>query len=208
MIYFISDLHIKHTGMVGGIIKFERTCFNIIEQHDTAVKKAFNILAPEDEVWILGDIGYYDEWIKTIKSKKYLIMGNHDKWSKAHYENLFDKVYDHPVWFSPRIVLSHEPIPVEDDILNIHGHLHNSQLDKVNYLNVNIHRMGYKLCSLKQINKMLCKIPKLNDKYKFGHEWWINNQMYDSDVSPQYKPPLASDGRHIDVVKLLELEKM
>ena len=54
-----------------------------------------------------------------------MIKGNHDNRSVNYYKNKFgfEEVYNHPVWFERRIVLSHIPIPVEDDIINIHGHL-------------------------------------------------------------------------------------
>lgn len=209
MIYFVSDLHLKHTNKNGGgIIEFERTNFNSIEEHDAFIKNViFSTMRKADELWILGDLGTDYEWIKDVPGKKYLIMGNHDNSTKAAYNKVFDKVYDHPVWFSRRILLSHYPERVDDDVINIHGHLHNSKLDLKNYINVNIQNLNYKLLSLKKVNDYMGTLAVDKMKYKFGYEWWIDNQVYDNSMPEKYKPPLQSDGQHIDKEKLRELKR-
>lgn len=209
MIYFVSDLHLKHVGKNGGgIIEFERTNFNSIEEHDAFIKYViFSTMKSTDELWILGDIGADYEWIKDVKGKKYLIMGNHDRGTKTAYRKVFDEVYDHPVWFSRRILLSHYPERVDSDVINVHGHLHNSKLDLPNYINVNIQNLNYKLLSLKQVNNLMGSIAVDTLKYKFGSEWWIDRQVYDDSMPEKYKPPLKEDGKHVDGRKLRELRR-
>ena len=77
-----------------------------------------------DTLVILGDIGNV-ECVKKLKAgRKILIMGNHDCGASNYKgDNLFDEVYEGPLFIGKRILLSHEPIDF-DFALNIHGHLH------------------------------------------------------------------------------------
>lgn len=82
-----------------------------------------------DTLIILGDIGN-PVHIKDIKVKyKILICGNHDK-GKSNYVDYFDEIYCGPLFISPKILLSHEPINLPFGV-NIHGHTHGS-CDKYN----------------------------------------------------------------------------
>lgn len=76
---------------------------------------------------ILGDIGN-TEPIKSLRAGyKVLLTGNHDKgtsnYLKTETENLFDEVYEGPLFISEKILLSHEPVDFPF-ALNIHGHTH------------------------------------------------------------------------------------
>lgn len=199
MIYFISDLHLNHSK----VIQFERTQFSSIEKHNETIKNNLFSLKENDELWVLGDLGFSFEWIAELKCKKYLILGNHDKYTVSHYKQYFDEVYNHPVWLSPRICLSHYPERVDKDVVNVHGHLHNSKLDLPNYINVNAAVIDYKPLSKKFVDALVMKIQKDKLKYKFGYEWWVEHQVYKLDIPEEYKPPLTEDGH----VKISELRK-
>lgn len=81
-----------------------------------------------DTLVILGDIGNI-ECIKKLKAgRKILIMGNHDC-GASNYKNLFDEVYEGPLFIGKRILLSHEPVEF-DYALNIHGHVHSDKKRK------------------------------------------------------------------------------
>ncbi len=196
MIYFTSDLHLGHQN----IIKFERTQFSSIQEHDefiiNTIKKK---MKKNDELYLLGDIGNQNklEWLREVEWKKYFLIGNHDYASKEYYKELFDEFYEYPHYLKKRILLSHEPQLCDKDILNIHGHLHNSHLDLANYFNVNIHICNYELVPIKRIEEKLGSIPKDNNKYKFTYEWWINNQIF---INPD-NHIMKDDGIHIDVEK-------
>lgn len=70
----------------------------------------------------LGDVGD-PKYVPMIKAhKKILILGNHD--AKGKYKDLFDEVYDGPLFIADKILLSHEPIYELRFCLNIHGHDH------------------------------------------------------------------------------------
>lgn len=177
MIYFTSDLHIGDNN----IIIPERDRFNNIEEHNKFVMESINKQLREgDELWILGDIKNIKEFnkLRKWKNKTYLILGNHDFLSKEEYEPYFTKVYDHPVYFTKRILLSHFPQLCDEDVINIHGHLHNSGLALPNYINANIHLCMYKLLSLSEIEGILRTIPINVNKHKYTYEWWADKQFY------------------------------
>ena len=94
MNYYISDLHFgcqnKHDG---------RTL-----NHDKIIKENWNkTITNGDTVYILGDIGregnnkdneYLCEIISTLKGKKVLIQGNHEKLKDIRLRQLFNEAYN------------------------------------------------------------------------------------------------------------------
>ena len=153
MRYFISDLHFGHYHDGRGIITFERTQFNTIEEHDQYIEGMIRTLCrklkPGDEVWNLGDFGsltklYTTDWIKATGAKAYFLYGNHDMQSDlSQFEHYFDQVFLYPVYLSQKLVVSHYPVAVFPDTINIHGHLHGAELFPINYINASIHVANY-----------------------------------------------------------------
>ena len=41
-----------------------------------------------------------------------------------NYYKLSNVVSDVPIFYNKRILLSHEPLPVTNETINVHGHLH------------------------------------------------------------------------------------
>lgn len=201
MHYFCSDLHFGHERTV----LFERKQFKSVEEHDAYYyKKIKDIMTPSDTLYVLGDIGLSvkEDFFKSIPGKKVLILGNHDKRSKSYYFRIgFDEVYNHPVFYSRRIVLSHEPIPVTDDVLNVHGHLHNAIIDKDNYFNVNIFFID-KPIKITSLEKKMMALPKMSLKY--GEEWFA--PLYKFITNVEDKKEVGPDG-HIDFEKLKKLKQ-
>ena len=78
-----------------------------------------------DTIIHLGDVGN-PEWMNQIKSRKILIMGNHDESIEA-LRPYFDEIYQGPLFIAPKILLSHEPIPGLSWCVNVHGHDHNQE---------------------------------------------------------------------------------
>lgn len=83
MRYFVSDFHFGHYYNGRGIITFERTQFNTIEEHDLHIEAMIRTLCrklkPGDEVWNLGDFGclnnlYTVDWIKRLEQKPIFFM--------------------------------------------------------------------------------------------------------------------------------------
>ena len=168
MIYFISDLHFGHEG----ILRLERDQFKTIEEHDEYIIEKINKQVKiTDELWILGDVGDPKQLMR-VNGKKYIILGNHDKRSMKEYEAVASKVYKHPVYYNKRVLLSHHPHPVPSCTLNVHGHLHGAVLDSPNHVNLSIDVRGYKMFSEKDIQNIVSNLPKENRK--FLQEWYAD----------------------------------
>lgn len=173
MEYFISDLHFDHKN----ILKFERVEFKTIEDHNEFIIASINsVVTKLDTLYILGDIGDDLGLIKRINGRKILIMGNHDKKSKDLYKGYFDEVYNHPLYISRRVILSHIPVPVTSGTLNVHGHLHGSYLDSNNHFNVSAMLINYRPVSLKVIDIKMSKLEK--ESVKFLEEWYAHMYVF------------------------------
>lgn len=180
MIYFISDLHFGHSN----IINFERKQFKNIEEHDKYIINKYNeIVKKDDTAYILGDLGaagygcgreYLIDCFKQLRGNKIIVMGNHDGYSVNFYKTLNGviDVFNHPLYLTKRIVLSHIPVKVNDDVINVHGHLHGAILSLDNYVCVSAHMINYKPLPLKRIMNKLYNIPK--ESIKFGEEWYAD----------------------------------
>lgn len=98
--------------------------------------KRINLYCFKNDTFIcLGDVGNA-EYVKKLRAgHKVLIMGNHDK--KKNYMNVFDEIYEGPLFISPKILLSHEPIYStcdENFCINLHGHEHNAFNNDIYYM--------------------------------------------------------------------------
>ncbi len=178
MRYFISDLHFGHSDFNGrGIITFERTQFKSIEEHDgyieAVISKLCRKLRPGDEVWNLGDFGSLDEldtvnWIKETGAKAYFVYGNHDAQADLPYfEKYFDQVFLYPVYLSQKLVVSHYPVAVWPDTINIHGHLHSAKLYPINYVNASIHVANYHPISERNLDNKFAQLPKFTRRFMY-----------------------------------------
>lgn len=148
MDYFISDLHLGHQR----VLEFERSEFKTINEHDNFIINILKKLKETDTLYILGDVGFNINLLKEIKAKKILVKGNHDKFGINKYNEVFDQIYNYPIYYRNNILLSHYPHPVENHILNVHGHLHASKLNLNNYINANIVVRNYSLLTEKDGN--------------------------------------------------------
>ena len=199
-----SDWHLNHCNdaNTGGILKFERgDKFATIQEHDryvvALVRQWLKKLHKDDTFYFLGDFGrptsdiFYELLyiFKTARCHKVAIRGNHDHEAETvQLKQLFDKVYDYPIWISNRIILSHFPCAVWKDQLNIHGHLHGSVLDSPNHLCASLHVANYQSINSHIANGYLERLPKYNrrflwepwaDKYHFTQK--KEDIIYDKD---------------------------
>ena len=199
-----SDWHLNHCNDANtdGILKFERgDKFATIQEHDKYivdfVRRWLKKLHKDDTFYFLGDFGRPTDDIfyellyifKTAKCRKVAIRGNHDHEAEtAQLKQLFDEVYDYPIWISNRIILSHFPCAVWKDQLNIHGHLHGSVLDSPNHLCASLHVANYQPINSHIANGCLGRLPKYNrrflwepwaDKYRFTQK--KEDVVYDKD---------------------------
>lgn len=146
-VYILSDLHLN-----------DPDCKYMDENWISVEEQIHNILSVYhlyDTFICLGDIGdlqqLKDEWNNKrydMSPKRILITGNHDN-SSVKDKSFWTEIYDGPLFISPKIVLSHEPIYGLDWCMNIHGHDHdpNHKGDE-HHLNVAANVIGYKPINL------------------------------------------------------------
>lgn len=131
MIYFTSDTHFGDPR----VLRIDHRPFANMTAHDAALVANWNsTVAPEDEVWHLGDFaakkpGYAAQLLSQLNGKKHLIIGNNDPvettsapgWaSTQHYAEL--TIDGH------LLVLCHYPFRTWNQMskksINLHGHSH------------------------------------------------------------------------------------
>jgi len=177
MDYVISDMHFDDDFLM----KAQGEDFPNVADKNALIIANWNkkINDNNTKVYILGDIGFNRDMLKEIIPKlrgyKILLMGNHDSFSKSFYQELFDEVYDTPIYYSKRIVLSHHPIPVEPGVINLHGHTHLIDLAGGQHFNVCVERIDYAPRPMKYYEIKLGRIDKPNRI--FLQEWYKDIQL-------------------------------
>lgn len=176
MDYVFSDPHFSDKVLVEKV----RTQFNNIQEHDEYIIKKWNktIIDNVSKIYVLGDLGgreCIERILPQLKGYKILIKGNHDNLTNTFYRKYFDEVYDTPIFYHKRIVLSHIPIPVEAGVFNLHGHTHNISLDSKWHINVSAERIDYTPQKMNNYIKLLGSVPKPN--IKFLQEWYKDIQI-------------------------------
>lgn len=141
-IFYIADLHFFHKNALA----FDERPFSSLEEmHEKMVKKWNKKVAEEDQVYILGDVGLggtkkEKEWlVGSLRGKKILVRGNHDKQNDVAYQNLFTKICDYEeltdvAWGKRyKLVLSHYPFyswaGMQWGSILLYGHVHNGPED-------------------------------------------------------------------------------
>ena len=131
MIYFTADTHFRH----GKIIDYSLRPFADIDEHDqTLITNWNNAVHPEDEVYILGDFIFtrdrndVEKMTRRLHGKKYLILGNHDRFELC--QGSFEWVKDYYVLEAHGLkwVLFHFPLLIwwkQTKTVHLHGHVHN-----------------------------------------------------------------------------------
>lgn len=148
-IWFYSDPHFNDPEME----YIRKDYISDAEQ----VKRINSKVGRNDTLVILGDVGDI-EWVRKLRGYKVLIMGNHDagatKYKKVENNGLFDEVYEGALMISPKIVLSHEPIPnLPEWLFNIHGHDHSNWFTGSRHLNICAEHIDYTPISIASIIK-------------------------------------------------------
>ena len=124
-------------------------------------------IPPEEQIWIinnkvtkndtficLGDVGSAEYAAQIRAGHKVLLLGNHDK--RKDYLEIFDEIYEGPLFVSEKILLSHEPVYGMSWCLNIHGHDHNgveAYAEGCKHLNLAANVCGYTPVSLGKLIK-------------------------------------------------------
>ena len=171
-LFFTSDCHFYHKN----IIQYTTRPFVSIEEMNETLINNWNdkVKNRKDEIYILGDFAFakgliVNDLLKKLNGKKYLIIGNHDRFLKDKELNtsLFEWIKD---YYSLRynkmnIVLFHYPMETWErkhyGSICLHGHVHNSKINEVqNRFNVGVDVNNFTPVSLKEIlerNELICQ---------------------------------------------------
>lgn len=169
MNYYIADLHLGHAN----IIKHSHRPFKNVDEMDKTIINNWNsVVTDNDDIWIIGDFLFKVSdptiYLKQLKGKKHLIIGNHDQWIKnKSYHSYFESIdhYREIVDGNTRVVLFHYPIAEWNgfyrDSVHLFGHIHNNENDACkimkqikNCYNVGADILGFTPMTLKQIIKL------------------------------------------------------
>lgn len=178
MNYYISDLHILHKNVCGEGNNFDNRPFETMKEMMDNIKQKWNQkITNADDVYILGDMCWKEneeaiQFVSTLKGKKHLVLGNHDRAKDKRYAQLFVEIipYKEVKEFinekQYRFILQHYPIMFwnhqhhlkEDEVVNFHfyGHLHNGQEEAIYQSFIQVLNREYKLkCIARNVGCMM-----------------------------------------------------
>lgn len=175
--YVIGDLHFGDEALF--TLVYGNTFLNKEEYAEVVVANYNKVVHNDAVVLFLGDLGRRDalkKYLPRLNGYKILILGNHDTYAKKFYGNYFAEIYNHPLFVHNRIVFSHEPIPVEPGVINIHGHTHHVFLKSEQHFNYCIEHTNYAPVKIKIVEDLLSNITPPNRK--FLYEWYKDQQIW------------------------------
>ena len=120
--WVISDTHFFHENI-------RKYCNRPVSCDFTMIDYLVNMVKREDVLYHLGDVHFGTEAdlkdiLSAIKGRKYLVRGNHDRWTETKYLTCgFDGVFD--ALTVGQAYLTHTPSSPPEGMVNVHGHLHN-----------------------------------------------------------------------------------
>ena len=146
-VFFIGDTHFGHQS----ILKFPGTApwrpFNTIEEHDEELVRRWNaVVGKRDIVWHLGDFCFGRSKIalaSELRGDKRLVLGNHDRYPVQDYLKYFSKVFGMVEYKG--MLLTHCPVHpsmFERWRVNIHGHLHQNNMEQPGYVNLSCEQIN------------------------------------------------------------------
>ena len=160
--FVIADPHFGHKN----IIQYCNRPFENVEEMDDALINHWNMTVGNDDiVWVLGDFAleskdYTKSIIKSLRGRKRLILGNHDRYRQERYREAgFEFVSPYPIIIHDFVVLSHAPLEFMNrncPFFNIYGHVHDDLRYEdltMNAACVSVERIGYKPIELNEIIK-------------------------------------------------------
>jgi calcineurin-like phosphoesterase family protein len=131
--------------------------------NEVLIKNWNSLIGKEDIVYHLGDFGFGDEKqieaiTNRLNGRKFLILGNHDRYRPTKYMELgFEWASRHPIIYDEFCILSHAPVFLEDNspYANLYGHLHQNtyQSKKGNYYNCCVEHHDYFPIKYSEIKK-------------------------------------------------------
>ncbi len=158
--WIISDTHFFHENI-------GRYCNRPENWQELIIKNLNDLISPDELVLHLGDFSFgkrsnFDLLTEQLHGKIILIRGNHDRLSRIRYESRGVTIVNEPIYVKldekAKIIFSHWPVvPLDDGLINIHGHIHNSppppegSVLGPNHINMSVEVRDYRPWRLKDI---------------------------------------------------------
>lgn len=186
MIYFTSDLHFGHDG----VIEYCKRPFkDATEMAETLVKRWNERVKPTDTVYVIGDLSLckfseFEPYGKQLNGTKFLVKGNHDHYTVSQYNKLgFTVILEAKIAFFGKIFrLSHYPYAmpwykrpfaykselrfmelrppkIKGEFL-IHGHTHMPYKRRDNMIHVGVDAWNFYPVSMKELESLVNKGSK------------------------------------------------
>lgn len=179
--WVISDTHFGHSNIIkftgatgrafrGSFIRrkedggFEEVNFRDIKHHDEHIVEMWNsVIKPGDKVYHLGDFGDIS-YAKRLHGKIRLILGNHDdQMDKQEMVDSFDKILVSRRFksdFAAPTIFSHFPLHPGNNgnsarLFNVHGHIHEKEINDPWYLNVCVEQTNMQPLSWEELAQFI-----------------------------------------------------
>lgn len=179
MIYFTSDLHFGHYNIIAHC---NRPFQSIDHMNSVLIQNWNQKVTDRDDVYILGDFTMEDaatahRFFSVLNGKKYLIRGNHDKFTEKFEQYAEDIVWikDYHVlkYEKKKFILFHYPILEWESYgkgsIHLYGHIHNNiqSLERVKVLDKNAYNVGVDVNGYApiSIDEVIKRIGKQNEKF-------------------------------------------
>jgi calcineurin-like phosphoesterase family protein len=165
-LWIISDTHFGHQN----ILYFKRKdgspvrAFDSVDNMDQHMIDNWNrVVKDVDVVYHLGDVFFGDQngtrVLSQLKGRKRLILGNHDDGKNKALQKYFQKIMMWRMFPELGCILSHVPlhestfIYKSDNMINIHGHIHNNDSPSPKHKNVSVEVINYTPVNIEDLVK-------------------------------------------------------
>lgn len=146
--WWTADTHFRHRG----VVQLSDRPFSTVEEMDEALIENWNkVVHPRDIVYHLGDFSFCSpkEIAKRLNGTIQLILGNHDKYGRPHYEEAFSWVghYKYIKFRDQKIAMSHYPMRswqgMQRGTWHLFGHTHQTLKPAMGSCDVGVDYWGY-----------------------------------------------------------------
>lgn len=193
--WFTSDLHFDHKNIIEFCDRpFTKDNWGVSYMNEKIVSNYNSLVGVDDECYFLGDIAFQLgggslKHVKRMNGTKYLVPGNHDKcWKPKDLNNKFKGMYEEAGFIVldeqvqlEEFLLCHFPFtgdhtyddryiqyrPKDEGQWLIHGHVHDTWLQRGKAINVGIDAWGGFPVSIETIRSMVRDGPNDLDIIKW-----------------------------------------
>lgn len=155
-VYLTADWHLGETRME----LMQRPFENANDMFATLIKNFNEVIKPEDELVIVGDLCVDPLWlyaVRLFRGRKTLIRGNHDrKFTDAQLTPIFERIVPEGegldlLYHDKDLFVTHYPTSGKIDSFNLVGHIHGLWKLQLNMLNVGVDVHAFRPVPLERV---------------------------------------------------------